>query len=62
MRLNGAFESLNVRSGPGTEYDIAGNLVENDRVKLLELEDSWYKIEFDDGKIGYASAKYIQEE
>jgi len=62
VRLNGAFESLNVRSGPGTEYDIAGNLVENDRVKLLELEDSWYKIEFDDGKIGYASAKYIQEE
>ena len=62
VRLNGSYPSLNVRSGPGTGYEWVGELVENDRVKLLELEGSWYKIEFDDGKTGYASAKYIEEE
>ena len=62
MRLNGRFESLNVRSGPGTDYDIAGSLVEGDRVKLLELEGTWYRVEFGSGGTGYVSARYIEEE
>lgn len=62
VRLNGRFESLNVRSGPGTDYDIAGSLVEGDRVKLLELEGTWYRVEFGSGGIGYVSARYIEEE
>lgn len=62
VRLNGQFDSLNVRSGPGTDYDIVGSLAEEDRVKILAAEDTWYKVEFGSGGIGYVSAKYIKEE
>lgn len=62
VRLNGSFSSLNVRQGPGTQYDITGTLVEDERVKILKTEDSWCMIEYENGKTGYVSAKYIVEE
>ena len=62
MRLNGSFSSLNVRQGPGTQYDITGTLVEDERVKILKTEDAWCMIEYENGKTGYVSAKYIVKE
>lgn len=56
--------SLNVRSGPGTEYQPTGALVLNDVVTILdEASDSvggkWYYISYKSGSKGYASADYI---
>lgn len=56
--------SLNVRSGPGTEYQRTGALVLNDTVTILdEASDSvggrWYYISCKAGSKGYASADYI---
>lgn len=59
-----ATTSLNVRSGPGTEYKPTGALSLDDRVTILgEAADSlggkWYYISYKSGSLGYASADYI---
>lgn len=59
--------SLNVRSGPGTEYQATGALMLNDVVTILdESSDSvggkWYYISYNAGSKGYASADYIAED
>ncbi len=35
---------VNVRSGPGTEYTVAGNLLQETEVQILEIQGDWYKI------------------
>ena len=47
---------LNIRSGPGTDYDRAGSLATGRVVEFQGLEDGWYKIE-----AGYVSADYVKE-
>ena len=49
---------LNVRSGPGTDYDRVGALAKGAKVSILESTDGWYKITV--GSLtGYVSAEYI---
>ena len=52
-------ETLNVRSGPGKEYD-AIELVKSGEVVVVtgQAENGWYQIELD-GKTGYVSDKYV---
>ena len=55
---------LNVRSGPGTSYDIVTHIWEGDEVTILEKASTWYHIKFTVGGVqyeGYASADYIKE-
>jgi len=47
---------LNVRSGPGTDYDKAGSLATGRIVEFQSLEDGWYRID-----AGYISADYVKE-
>jgi len=54
-----ASESLNVRSGPGTDYAKVGELAHGDTVVILHEIDGWYQIEFDGGE-GYVSARYVE--
>lgn len=50
--------SLNVRSGPGKEYDRVASLAKSAEVKITGIEDGWFKIEC--GSIaGYVSSDYI---
>ena len=49
--------SLNIRSGPGTSYDVVGSLKKAASVNTYESTDGWYKIKYD-GKTAYISAKY----
>ncbi len=49
---------LNVRSGPGTDYDKAGKLREGEVVTAEELRDGWYKLAGDEG---YVSAEFVEE-
>lgn len=45
--VTGASGGLNVRSGPGTTYDIIGSLRNGDDVMILEaLDNGWYKISY----------------
>ena len=47
--------SLNVRSGPGTNYDKCGKVYAGKTMEILETLDGWYRI-----AEGYVSADYVR--
>ncbi|GGB15885.1 SH3 domain-containing protein [Allosediminivita pacifica] len=53
---------VNLRMGPGTDFNVAGQLREGTRVRVLrEMEGgSWVKLRaVDEGRIGYMSARFV---
>ena len=58
-----AERGLNIRSGPGTSYSIAGSLRNGTRIIILSEEPGWYQILFRNTQgqaaIGYVSADYV---
>lgn len=55
-----AKSGLNIRSGPGPEYDKVASAPNGAKVTILEdAGNGWYKIEYSAGKTGYASADYV---
>ncbi|HSQ88286.1 SH3 domain-containing protein, partial [Romboutsia sp.] len=53
--------SLNVRSGPGTNYTVLFTVKKNDKVDINETSNGWYKIKTSSGKEGWASSTYISK-
>ena len=51
-------DSLNVRSGYGTNYQIIGTLKLGEKIEIVEQQNGWYKIKFN-GRYGYVSGRYI---
>jgi hypothetical protein len=51
-------DSLNVREGPGTNYDVLGRVYKGEFVKVLEIGGDWAKIIFKDSA-GYVNKKFI---
>lgn len=52
-------ESLNVRLGPGTEYDVIGLVKEGEAVAVTgQTDNGWYQIDYQ-GTAGFVSGKYI---
>lgn len=57
-----ANQSVNVRSGPSTDYDKLGGLSANDEVKITGQADTgWYRIEYKGGE-AYVSDSYLVSE
>jgi len=50
--------TVNVRSGPSTDYDVLGKLIEGTNVSVIGIEGGWYKIKFVD-LIGYVHPDYL---
>lgn len=50
---------LNMRKGPGTDYDKILTASAGSKVTLLAKENDWYKVEYK-GKTGYMIAKYLK--
>ncbi len=46
---------LNVRSGPGLQYDIAGKVKRGQRFTVHQQKGDWYQIEFDEGYFGWVA-------
>ena len=62
--ITNAAGGLNVRSGPGTTYDIQDSLKNGDSVTIMEVTDNgWYMITYigKDGKeaTGYVKSDYV---
>ena len=51
--------SLNVRSGPGTQYGKAASLYAGEPVLLLSTSGGWSRILYHGTKTGYVSAQYL---
>ncbi|WP_454054030.1 N-acetylmuramoyl-L-alanine amidase [Clostridium sp. Marseille-Q7071] len=50
---------LNVRSGPGINYSVIGQLKKNDKVKLYKKSNGWYSIYYGNSG-GYINISYIK--
>ena len=60
-KITGASGGLNVRSGPGSNYEKVASVSNGTTVTILEDSGTgWYKIEYSGGKTGYVSADYVQ--
>ena len=55
-------EKVNLRSGPGTNYDILGQVVKGDKLGLISSEGDWFKIKTASGPLGYIAASLVQKE
>lgn len=51
-------DELNVREGPGKEYDAIGKVYKGDEVNVLAVEDGWLKIEYHNTE-AYVSGQYV---
>jgi len=51
--------NVNIRSGPGTAYNVIGTANKNDSFVVLNRQDDWYVIRYQGGVLGYISALYL---
>lgn len=54
-------DQLNIRSGPGADYPIAGMVTLHEEVQIEEQEEDWVKISVN-GVTGYVNIDYLAEE
>lgn len=50
---------LNLRTGPGTRFDIIREMYNGDRVRVVEHSGSWVRVVHESGARGWASAKFL---
>ena len=51
--------SLNMRSGPSTDYSVIHVLWQGNSIKVIGESSGWYQIRLSDGRIGWASGQYL---
>jgi uncharacterized protein YgiM (DUF1202 family) len=56
-----ATDNLNIRSMPGTEYDIVETISKYVTVRVLDEVDDWYFVMTNEYKFGYVSKQYTEE-
>ena len=54
------YSYLNVRSGPGTSYELLGKLSQGDSVTVKEVKDGWGRITYKD-KTAWVAMKYLKK-
>jgi len=52
-------DSVNVRSGAGTNYDIITRLYYGDTVSILSSSNGWYNVKLSDGTTGWVIERYV---
>lgn len=53
---------LNVRKGPGVEYEAITQITTNERYEVLDVENGWVKIALSSGDYAYVSELYVKVE
>ncbi len=52
---------LNVRSGPGTNFEILREIYPGDQVTSLEKKGRWHRVRLPGGGTGWVSGNFLQE-
>ncbi|WP_158540650.1 C40 family peptidase [Romboutsia weinsteinii] len=52
-------DTLNVRSGAGTNYSVTGKLYKGNTVEILSSSNGWHNVKLSNGNTGWVSAQYI---
>jgi len=54
--------NLNIRRGPGTDFDIVGKAKHNSKVQLIKkMYNGWYYITSEDGIEGFCSTDFLKQ-
>jgi len=51
-------DALNVRSGPGAQFRVMGQLIRGDIVEVGAIEDGWYYVRFGNDSYGWVMQRY----
>lgn len=61
MKVITKSSNLNIRKGPGTDYEIVGKAAHESDVQLIKrMYNDWYFVRTEDGVEGFSSANYLQ--
>ncbi len=52
-------ELLNVRSGPGKNYDVLDSAPKGEKINVLSAKGNWTQIQLDSGIKGFVSSKFL---
>lgn len=52
-------DRLNIRSGPGTTHAVVASVARGTHLTVLETGAEWIRVRTEDGKEGWAAAKYV---
>jgi len=52
--------SLNIRQSMGKDTKVVAKAPKDSKLRILEALGTWYKVQLDDGTIGYASKEYVK--
>ncbi len=62
MKVSTKESNLNVRQGPGTDFDIVGKAAHNSTVQLIKrMYNDWYFIKTDSGIEGFCSKSFLTD-
>lgn len=62
MKVVTKSSNLNIRKGPGTQYDIIGKAAHHSNVQLIKrMYNGWYFIKSADGTEGFCSTDYLAQ-
>lgn len=50
---------LNLRTGPGSQFDIIRKMFHGSAVETLEFANGWVRVRHESGAVGWAFAKYL---
>jgi uncharacterized protein YgiM (DUF1202 family) len=51
---------LNLRTGPGTQFDILRRMYNGEAVTIHERAGSWVRVQHESGAVGWASEKFLR--
>lgn len=60
LRARVSTEELNVRKGPGVDYEAITQITTNERYEVLQVADGWVQIELGSGESAYVSADFVE--
>lgn len=62
MKVSTRESNLNIRQGPGTNYEIVGKAAHNSTVQLIKrMYNDWYYIKTDTGIEGFCAEDYLTQ-
>ena len=60
MKVVTKSSNLNIRKGPGTQYEIIGKAAHHSQVQLIKkMYNGWYYIKSENGTKGFCSTDYL---
>ncbi len=57
-----AKQDVNIRSGPGSKYELIGSLNSGQEVDVIGFDGKWAKVTMSDETVGFISIKFLEKQ